>query len=144
MLIPEGGQSTYQFSRTFENIRNYAARALQIDKSEVAAVELRSANVHMHAYGASGNTSLIDSDGRKQMLLNITRWDLNWQRDFTFADAIRIDQENLDSTTLVVECTFSNYSDKLVYGGWGSDDEMCINFSYISLVLKENQAVAAR
>jgi len=144
MLISEGGQSTYQFSRTFENIRNYAARALQIDKSEVAAVELRSANVHMHAYGASGNTSLVDSDGRKQMLLNIPRWDLNWQRDFTFADAIRIDQEKLDSTTLVVECTFSNYSDKLVYGGWGSDDEMCINFSYVSLVLKENETVAAR
>lgn len=144
MLIPEGGRSTYQFSRTFENIRNYATRVLQIDHSEVAAIELRSVNVHMHAYGASGNTSLIDGNGRKQMLLNIPRWDLNWQRDFTFEDAIRIEQDEWDSTTLVVECTFANHTDKMVFGGFGSDDEMCINFSYISLVLKENQAVAAR
>lgn len=144
MLVPEGGQSTYQFSRTFENIRNYASHALQIDKSEIVAIELRSANVHMHSYGASGNTSLVDRNGRKQILLNIPRWDLNWQRDFTFADAIRIDQDDLEKTTLVVECTFANHTDKMVYGGFGSDDEMCINFSYISLVLRTEQPVAAR
>jgi hypothetical protein len=144
MLIPEGGRSTYQYSRTFDNIRNYAARVLLVEPSDVAAMELRSANVHMHSYGASGNTSLVDGAGRKQMLLNVPRWDLNWQRDFTFVDPIRIDLEDLESTSLVVECTFANHTDEMVYGGFGSDDEMCINFSYVSLVLKKDRAVAAR
>jgi hypothetical protein len=144
MRIPQGGEATYEVSENFADITDYAADALQIDRSEIEAVELQSANVHMHSFGASGHTSLIDGDGKKQVLLNIPRWDLNWQRDFMFAEPIRIDQDKLDSTRLVVECTFANYTDEMVYGGLGSDDEMCFNFSYVSLVLKKDTSVASR
>ena len=144
LVVPEGGQSTYQYSETFENISKYASRALLIDLADIVAIELRSANVHMHSFGAAGNTSLVDGNGKKQLLLNIPRWDLNWQRDFTFVEPIRVEQDELASNRLVIECTFANHTDELVYGGWGSDDEMCINFSYISVVLRKDDAVASR
>ena len=78
------------------------------------------------------------------MLLNIPRWDLNWQRDFMFVEPIRIEQEDLADNRLVIECTFANHTDELVYGGWGSDDEMCINFSYVSVILRKDDTVASR
>jgi hypothetical protein len=32
-----------------------------------------------------------------------------------------------------VECTYENPTDEPIYGGYGSYDEMCFNFSYIAV-----------
>jgi len=144
LQIAPGAETTYETSRSFEQIAGYTARALKIDPERVGAVELQSANVHMHAFGVAGSTSLLHSDGRKETLLNIPRWDLDWQRDFRFTQGKLIPRTEFEKTSLIVECTFSNYTDQTVYGGYGSDDEMCFNFSYVSLVLDEEGQTAAR
>jgi len=144
MTVPARGESTYETSENFEAIAEHAGRALLVDTLDIEAIELQSANVHMHAFGASGSASLIDVNGKKQTLLNIPRWDLNWQRDFTFQKPIRIEQKDMVNTRLVVECTYANHTDELVYGGVGSYDEMCFNFSYVSLVLKDSRQVVKR
>ncbi len=144
MTVPPGGEATYQVSNSFEQIAKSASSILRIDFDDIAALELQSANVHMHAFGAAGNTSLIDGHGKKQTLLNIPRWDLDWQGDFAFAKPIRIDHDELADTRLVVECRFANHTDDVVYGGYGSDDEMCFNFSYVSVALKTDSQVAVR
>ena len=42
---------------------------------------------------------------------------------------------DFDKYFLEVECTFANPKTATVYGGFGSDDEMCFNISYVSLQL---------
>ena len=143
MVIPPGEEKTYEFSESFESIAGYAAHSLRIDPDEIAAIELQSAAVHMHAYGASGASSLLHSSGRKETLLNIPRWDLNWQRDFMFTEGKIIPRNEFEDTRLIIECTFANYTDKDVYGGYGSDDEMCFNFSYLSVIRKEAEQQAS-
>jgi hypothetical protein len=107
---------------------------LDIDLEEISAVELQSANIHMHSYGASGIASLLDENGQKETLLNIPRWDHGWQRDFMFTEGKLISRSKFEDTRLLVECTFSNDTDRVVFGGYGSDEEMCFNFSYMSVV----------
>jgi hypothetical protein len=143
MVIPPGESKTWEVSRSIERIAGYAAHALRIDPDEIAAVELQSAAVHMHAFGASGSTSLLHINGQKEMLLNIPRWDLNWQRDFMFTEGKLIPRAEFEDTRLTVECTFANYTDENVYGGYGSDDEMCFNFSYISVIRKDDERQAS-
>ncbi len=134
MTIPPGEEDTFEVSENFETVARFAANALKINPEEIAALELKSANIHMHAFGASGVASLLHSSGRKETLLAIPRWDLDWQRDFLFEESKFIPREDFERTRLIVECTFSNYTDDVVYGGYGSDDEMCFNFSYVSVI----------
>ena len=143
MLIPPRESGTYETSVRFDNLAGYMAAALEIDREEISGIELQSANIHMHAFGASGVVSLLDKNGNKETLLSIPRWDLAWQRDFTFTEGKTIPRADFDSTRLIVECTFSNYTDEMVYGGYGSDDEMCFNFSYMSVLLGNNESLAS-
>jgi hypothetical protein len=137
MQIAPGGTETYEVEVGFDNLASYGAAVLDIDREEVTAIELHGANVH------SGSTSLIDRNGRKETLLNIPEWDLAWQRDFMFTEGKMIAQSEFDRTKLVVECTFHNDTDGMVYGGYGSDDEMCFNFSYMSVIRDDNEALAS-
>ena len=142
MTIAPGEQDTFEVSENFQRVARFAANALKIDPAEIAALELKSANIHMHAFGASGVASLLHANGRKETLLSIPRWDLDWQRDFLFEDSKFIPREEFERTRLIVECTFDNYTDEVVYGGYGSDDEMCFNFSYVS-VIRDGEKVAS-
>ncbi len=137
MQIRPGESATYEVSESFADLADYATGALEIDSEEISAIELQSANVHMHASGASGITSLLDSNGRKETLLNIPRWNLAWQRDYMFTEGKMIHRSEFADTRLIVECTFRNHTDEIVYGGFGSDDEMCFNFSYLSVIRNE-------
>ena len=142
LRIPPGESKTYETSASIQSIADYAAWNLKIDPEEVAAIEVHSANVPMHDFGASGRSSLLDAGGRKETLLHIPRWDLNWQRDFMFTEGKLIPRSEFEDSRLIVECTFSNYTDETVFGGYGSDDEMCFNFSYIAVIRGDKPAVA--
>ena len=134
MQIQPHTSNTFEFSIRFNNIARYMSSFLDIDLEEISAVELQSANIHMHSYGASGIASLLDENGQKETLLNIPRWDHGWQRDFMFTEGKLISRSKFEDTRLLVECTFSNDTDRVVFGGYGSDEEMCFNFSYMSVV----------
>lgn len=143
MSIPPGATEVYETSVSFERIVGWAARVLKLDAVAIVAAELQSANVHMHSFGASGTASLIGRDGHKETLLRIPQWDIDWQRDFFFTESKRIPRADFADTRLAVECTYSNYTDKVVYGGYGSNDEMCFNFSYVSLVQGDGEQTAS-
>lgn len=137
MVIDPGSRDTYEVSVSFKQIANEAAHILRMPVEQIQAIELASANVHMHSFGAAGKASLLSHNGRKETLLSIPRWDLNWQRDFLFDQPKRITLDQFERSRLQVECEFENYSQQPVYGGYGSDDEMCFNFSYISIIKGE-------
>lgn len=142
MQMAPGASEIYETRTNFQQIAKYVAHVSNFDQESLVALDVQSANVHMHAYGAAGRTSLVSPTGHKETLLAIPRWDLAWQRDFMFKNSKRVAAKDFDDTELVVECTYANYSDRDIVGGYGSDDEMCFNFSYISAVFADDEVVA--
>ncbi|MDT8368559.1 MAG: hypothetical protein RQ745_05090 [Longimicrobiales bacterium] len=138
MVIPEGEMRTYEYGSTLGSLLNYIARLTGVSADEVSGLEVHSANLHMHAMGHSGEVTLRHPSGRVETLLEVPRWDLRWQRDFTFTAPKIFSREALDQVRLAVRCTFENTTEATVFGGYGSGDEMCFNFSYIAVQTPES------
>jgi hypothetical protein len=134
LTIPPGERRTYVDSLNLEQLKDMAAAVTRTPADRIDAMEVHSANLHMHSYGSSGIISLIDRHGREEILLSVPRWDLNWQRNFTFVAPKVFERDELPDTRIRVQCTFENPNDEPVYGGFGSDEEMCFNFSYVAVV----------
>lgn len=135
MVIPPGKEASFKTKISFQKIASQMARILKISHLSIESLVLHSANIHMHSYGSSGRSLLTYHNGEKETLLSIPRWDLDWQRDFTFTTPKTIESNRFHQTELNVECDYVNPTTKNIYGGYGSDDEMCFNFSYISVDL---------
>lgn len=45
---------------------------------------------HMHTRGKSWRYEAIYPDGRREVLLNVPRWDFNWQSVYRFAEPVRV------------------------------------------------------
>lgn len=133
MVIPPGGRATFETSTRLGDLTRYIARVTKVPEAEIAGLELHSANLHMHAFGSSGRIGLVDATGGYETLLSVPRWDLAWQRDFTLATPKVYPRGALGDVRLKVECTFDNPGEQPVLGGYGSDEEMCFNFSYIAV-----------
>lgn len=133
MVIPPGERATYEVADDLGDLVGYIARITDVEEDRIQALEIHSANLHMHAFGHSGRITLTDRNGRQETLLNVPRWDLAWQRDFTFVEPKVFARDELEGTRLGVECTYQNDTEDTVYGGYGSFDEMCFNFSYIAV-----------
>lgn len=133
MVIGAGQMATYETATTLGDLLPYIARITRTDEARIQGLEVHSANLHMHAIGHSGEISLTDRNGRRETLLSVPRWDLRWQRDFTFAAPKVFSRQELEGTRLAVRCTFRNPHERPVFGGYGSDEEMCFNFSYIAV-----------
>ena len=142
MMIPAGERRTYVASGNLEQLRDYASGLTDVPAERIDALEVHSANLHMHSYGASGVISLIDSHGLEEILLSVPRWDLNWQRNFAFESPKVFEREELANAQIRVQCTYENPKDEPVYGGFGSKDEMCFNFSYVALVVQDEEQKA--
>ena len=133
MIVPPGEMATYETTDALGDLLGYASAITDVEKARISAFEVHSANLHMHAFGHSGVIGLTDADGRYETLLSVPRWDLHWQRDFTFLEPKVVSREELDGTSIRVQCTYYNPTDDVIYGGYGSYDEMCFNFSYIAV-----------
>jgi hypothetical protein len=133
MVVPPGETVTYAMDEDLGSLIPYVARVTQVDEASIEGFEVHSANLHMHAFGHSGEITLTDDNGRTETLLSVPRWDLYWQRDFTFTEPKVFTRDRLEDTTIRVQCTYHNPTADTVYGGYGSYDEMCFNFSYIAV-----------
>ena len=140
MVIPPGEMATYVVDVDLDAWLSQAAYMADMEVSRIRGFEVHSANLHMHAYGHSGEITLTDENGRTEVLLSVPDWNLHWQRDFAFATPKIFSLEALGDTSIRVRCTYHNDTDEVVYGGYGSYEEMCFNFSYVALQL---DAVAA-
>jgi len=144
MVIPAGSMATYQVSDGLDDVAGYASFVTGVPAEDIEALEVHSANLHMHKYGHSGVITLTDSDGRQETLLSVPRWDLAWQRDFTFVEPKVFARDQLEDTRLAVSCTYENPEAEPVYGGYGSDEEMCFNFSYIAVRTSKDVKASAK
>lgn len=133
MVIPPGTQRSFEIGDDLGDMLGYFSYLSQIPEEQIEALELHSANLHMHSFGHSGEITLRRETGEVETLLSVPRWDLAWQRDFSFVEPKVLPRESLADTHLAVRCTYENPTDQPVYGGYGSAEEMCFNFSYIAV-----------
>lgn len=142
MIIEPESMATYEVTSNLQALLPYISRVIQVEEDEIQGLEVHSVNLHMHAFGHSGTVTLRDRTGRKETLLSVPRWDLDWQRDFTFVEPKIFARDELGGTSISVECTFRNHTPERVYGGFGSFDEMCFNFAYIAAQLGPSDVVS--
>lgn len=135
MVIPAGSSASYSVEAPLSRVAAYGGNVLKQPLSAVKNLEMHSANLHMHAVGASGRISLRTEGGREETLLNIPAWDLHWQRDFQFATPKVMAPTVWSSIMNRVSCTYDNPGNTEVFGGYGSFDEMCFNFGYFAFDL---------
>ncbi len=85
-------------------------------------LNIYSASLHMHELGRSGRGLIQRADGSETCLIDVPRWDFNWQRSYRFTEPKLLEAGD----SLTVECTWDNPTDEDVYWGDGTGDEMCL------------------
>lgn len=78
---------------------------------------------HMHTRGRT-ITAMADNT----CLVNVPSWDFNWQQLYQFQTPLALKP----GVRLKLSCTWDNASDKAVRWGEGTDDEMCLNYFYLT------------
>jgi hypothetical protein len=95
---------------------------------------------HMHVRGKDMTYTLVYPDGRKEVALNVPRYDFNWQLGYMPAEPIKI----VKGTKLIVTAHFNNSPSnkfnpdpsRTVYMGTMTWEEMM--FPFFSLVVDKN------
>ena len=131
--VPAGDSASVSLTEDLGDYIGYIASVTGVPRDRIDGIELHSANLHMHGIGKSAEVTLERAGAERETLLAIPRWDLGWQRDFTFVQPKVFTREQIAGTKLRLRCTYFNPKEKTVFGGLGSDDEMCFNFSYIAV-----------
>jgi hypothetical protein len=131
--VPAGDTASVSLTEDLGDYLGMIAAITGVPRERIGALELHSANLHMHAIGQSADVTLLRAGGTQETLLSIPRWDLGWQRDFTFTQPKVFTRDQIAGTKLRLRCTYFNPKDHAVFGGLGSDEEMCFNFSYIAV-----------
>lgn len=95
---------------------------------------LHGVNLHMHERGVRGQVAILRDNGDRECLLQIDRFDHDWQGDYTFAAPVRLEKGD----RLLVSCTFDNSeaNQRLRSGrreqprdlNWDEEEEMCVAF----------------
>lgn len=142
MVVPAGDSASVRTSMGLRDILGEAASITGVKRDDIEALEVHSVNLHMHGIGHSGTVALERTGAAPDTLLRIPRWDLGWQRDFAFVTPKVFTPEQATDARITLQCTFQNPHQYIVYGGLGSDDEMCMNFSYVA-VRRKNPVKAA-
>jgi hypothetical protein len=89
---------------------------------------IQSAMLHMHTLGVAGRLVVAHEDGSETCLLDIPRWDFNWQRDYRLAEPHVIQPGD----TLTLQCTWDNPTDSDVAWGESTGDEMCLGVTLLT------------
>jgi len=91
-------------------------------------VRVHGAFPHMHTLGRQLRVEIAGS--ADQCLVNVPRWDFNWQLAYWFTDPVRLEPGDVGTIT----CTYNTMSrDETVTWGDGSLDEMCLTYFYATL-----------
>jgi hypothetical protein len=87
-----------------------------------------SAGLHMHTLAKRGVTRVERAGGSSECLLDIPRWDFNWQGNYTFATPKQV----FPGDQIHLECQWDNPGDTDVGWGEGTSDEMCLGLYYLT------------
>lgn len=117
--IPAGDPAyQYQWSMDVSELRWYAYQDGAPQRYRLWAVL-----PHMHGYGSRMSLRLDPADGRKECLVDLPRWDFNWQRTYRYAEPIDLEVGD----DLVVNCVYDTTGASLpITPGWGTGTEMCL------------------
>ena len=88
-----------------------------------AAAMLYGMGPHMHTRGRK-----ITATADNTCLVNVPAWDFNWQQLYQFTTPLALKP----GVRLRLTCTWDNASDKVVRWGESTDDEMCLNYFYLT------------
>lgn len=99
---------------------------------------------HMHVRGKSMRYELTLPDGTVKTLLDVPRYDFNWQTGYRLAEPLRIPAGSRIKVTAVFDNSEANPHNpdptKLVHWGDQTTDEMCIGYVEFYYVDKEPRA----
>jgi hypothetical protein len=92
-------------------------------------VTLYGVGFHQHTRGKSGKVEIARAGGTRECMVDIPRWDFNWQGSYGFAaPKVFNPGDKID-----LECHWNN-ADSTIDRTWGegTDDEMCLTGFYIT------------
>lgn len=99
---------------------------------------------HMHQRGHSIHVEAITASGTNNCLVDIQKWNFHWQQNYFFRTPYRV-AAGSNADTLRTTCVWDNRQENQPFvdgvqqpsrqltWGEGSDDEMCLNYYYVSL-----------
>jgi hypothetical protein len=84
---------------------------------------------HMHTLGRALRVEL-ERASTEECLVDVPRWDFGWQTAYFYEQPVRIGPDD----RVTITCTYDTTTrTDVVRWGEGTDDEMCIDFLYLSL-----------
>jgi hypothetical protein len=99
---------------------------------------IHQAALHMHTRGTEATLDIVRGDGADSCLLDIPRWDFNWQYPYRFQEAALLNPGD----QLRITCHWDNSRPNSVGGraepprdlnwGEGTNDEMCLGMVYVT------------
>ena len=101
-----------------------------MDWSPSGRLRIYGAAPHMHTLGRQMTVELERADGTPECLAHLPRWDFNWQRAYWYTTPITV--RNGDSLRISCSYDTTTRSEPVAWGD-GTQDEMCLNFFYVSL-----------
>jgi MYXO-CTERM domain-containing protein len=90
-------------------------------------VELLAVAPHMHQSGTSFRSWIDRADGSETCLVDIPKWDFDWQGAYSFLQPITVQPGDVVHT----ECSYRNDTDESIVFGEGTYDEMCFQFNFV-------------
>lgn len=88
---------------------------------------IHSAGHHMHTLGTRARQSIGRADGDETCLLDVPRWDFNWQQGYRFTEPVVFQPGD----SLRLTCEWNNGAgEQDVNWGDGTGDEMCLGIFY--------------
>lgn len=83
---------------------------------------------HMHTLGRELRVDHIAAGGAEQCLVDVPRWDFNWQLAYFYETPVEISSAD----SLRITCSYDTRGRSgTVTWGEGTEDEMCLNFFYV-------------
>lgn len=121
-------------NRYFEIPPGNPSWAVTAAKTFDADTTILSLHPHMHLRGKDCKYEAVYPDGRREMLLDVPKWDFNWQLDYTYREPKRVPA----GTRIEYSANFDNSSanvsnpDATIPMVWGGPTTMEMHIGYIS------------
>lgn len=85
---------------------------------------------HMHTMGTALRVDRINEDGSETCMTDVPRWDFQWQLAYWYDEPLRISPDD----SVRITCTWNTMTaDETTTWGESTQDEMCLNYFYVSL-----------
>ena len=102
--------------------------SLEQQQDAMAARRVTSQGLTQASLGNVTKAGAVSVTADEECLVNVPAWDFNWQQLYQFSQPLALKP----GTRLKLSCTWDNGSDKTVRWGEGTDDEMCLNYFYLT------------